>query len=824
MDSKARSKPMRNILERLLAFSENEYEVVIFGDNVILEEDIENWPICDILISFYSRGFPLAKAIDYVKLRKPFCVNDLLMQYTLLDRRLVLLILDSIDVPTPHRIQISRDNGPELPEEVMELVGRDFNIDFSRPLFLQEQNIQIEADLIKTSNKILKKPFVEKPCNGEDHNVYIYYPSDKGGGVRKLFRKVANRSSEFVPDVTEIRQTGSYIYEELINVENQEDVKVYTVGLNYTHAETRKSPTVDGIVRRNADGKEVRYVTLLTEEEQEIARRVCMAFGQTICGFDLLRSGSKSYVIDVNGFSFVKGNEDYYQNCAKILRETFRRAVKKRKPSLSAEPVLVDQWKLKSYISVFRHADRTPKQKVKVVIKSDVLAKYLVDGKDTVVKKKDQITEIRNTISGLVSKDPSLNSPKLEQLIEVLTVRCNHADTKLQLKSIVGSDNRTCFLLIAKWGGEFTHAGRHHSKDLGDNLLKELNMLNKKIVEEVQVFSSSERRALATADVFSKAFIPLAELPADFVKINKELLDDNFTTKEDLDCNRTRITEKISNMSFECSEQNSSSNIIKKFDQTLRSMRSNMQKNFEILDVNNLQRKWCCSETPLLFRERWEKLIREFCDREGEPDIFKVSEIYDSLKYDALHNRTFMEKIFSDEKDPLNFREIYENAKFIFTQIAPSEYGVDNEEKLKIGKKVSSLLLRKIILDLTEAKSSSNCFTRLYFTKESHMYTLLNLILLSTSCNFEVTGNEVIELDYLSQVCFELYEKKSVVGDSHTSKYSIRIGISPGAHNENVFDLTLDSKHSLSVLPRKFFTEYLELNDVLSKWLNMLDS
>ena len=44
-------------------------------------------------------------------------------------------------------------------------------------------------DTIEVEGCVFHKPFVEKPISAEDHTVHIYFPSDYGGGCRKLFRK-----------------------------------------------------------------------------------------------------------------------------------------------------------------------------------------------------------------------------------------------------------------------------------------------------------------------------------------------------------------------------------------------------------------------------------------------------------------------------------------------------------------------------------------------------------------------------------------------------------------------------------------------------------
>lgn len=318
MDKKARSKPMGEILNRL---DKELFEIVYFGDDVILNAPVGEWPMCDVLIAFYSSGYPLGKAEAYAELRKPFLLNDLKMQRVLQDRRRVYDLLEASGIDVPRHVFMNRDG----------YVSHNSSNSDSMCGDGEEDELVEHDDHIEVNGVVIHKPFVEKPVDADDHNLAIYYPTSAGGGCKKLFRKVGDRSSCFYPDINEIRREGSYIYEEFVETQGT-DVKMYTVGPDYGHAEARKSPTVDGKVERNEDGKEVRFPVILTLREKEIARRIVIVFKQLVCGFDLLRvqegDSLVSYVCDVNGWSFVKNSRKYYDDCAQLLTEHMLAVVK----------------------------------------------------------------------------------------------------------------------------------------------------------------------------------------------------------------------------------------------------------------------------------------------------------------------------------------------------------------------------------------------------------------------------------------------------------------------------------------------------------------
>ncbi|KAL0092063.1 histidine phosphatase superfamily-domain-containing protein [Phycomyces blakesleeanus] len=867
MDRKARSKPMRYILNRLLAHGN--FEIVIFGDKTILDEDVENWPGCDFLICFFSGDFPLEKAVKYTNLRHPFVVNNVAMQSLLWDRRVVLSVLDAIGVPTPPRLVVSRDGGARVDKDAAAEFKEFTGMDMERVLAKYTNNstgVKITEDGIEADGKKLLKTFIEKPIDGENHNINIYYSKDKGGGGRRLFRKIGNKSSEFDSSLNLASTEGSWIYEKLMETENCEDIKLYTVGPTFVHAETRKSPTVDGLVKRNTDGKEIRYCAELTQEETDIARKVSKAFGQSVCGLDLLRVQGKSYVIDVNGWSFVKGNDHYYDQCARLLSEDFYRSVQRR-PSMLVDTIPPEiapenSWRLKGFVGVFRHGDRTPKEKVKISVMSQPFIDLLDGSKQEVVfRQKHQLGLVSSAVEECLEKNLE-DSTKLRTLKEILEKKRELPGTKVQLKPQF--DKTTGELkklqVNVKWGGEFTHAGLHQARDLGENLRKDMNILNRNVMDNVKIYSSSERRCRATADVFARWFLGQPDSIEGIITESKFLLDDSNASKEPGDAVKKQLKEllrpghiipelQLAQMGWP-KDLPQPHLVLQEISRIMARMQRVMNENWSTKNVDELQRRWCCFESPTLFKERWEKMFRYFCnnvsgDDSDDPEVRRradaervidpswIPEMYDMLKYDALHNRPFLQAIFSadgtvpddrnsrrlsgDNTTPCcgnnDLRDLYKNVRLMFDFIAPAEFGITDTEKMNIGMLISLPLLKSILRNLADMKRADNPKTRMYFTKESHVHALLNLVYLS-GVPTKGPRNRLPELDFLTQITFELYERNQL--SDGKKEYSLRIAFSPGAHYDSVLDLHMDAEHCLKVAPRKNLLPHLSLEEVVA--------
>ncbi|XP_063101568.1 inositol hexakisphosphate and diphosphoinositol-pentakisphosphate kinase 2 isoform X1 [Cavia porcellus] len=847
MAKKSKSKPMKEILERISLFKY--ITVVVFEEEVILNEPVENWPLCDCLISFHSKGFPLDKAVAYAKLRNPFVINDLNMQYRIQDRREVYSILQAEGILLPRYAILNRD--PNNPKECNLIEGEDH---------------------VEVNGEVFQKPFVEKPVSAEDHNVYIYYPTSAGGGSQRLFRKIGSRSSVYSPE-SNVRKTGSYIYEEFMPTDGT-DVKVYTVGPDYAHAEARKSPALDGKVERDSEGKEVRYPVILNAREKLIAWKVCLAFKQTVCGFDLLRANGQSYVCDVNGFSFVKNSMKYYDDCAKILGNIVMRELAPQfhipwSIPLEAEDIPIvpttsgTMMELRCVIAVIRHGDRTPKQKMKMEVRHqkffDLFEKC--DGYKSgklKLKKPKQLQEVLDIARQLLmelgqNNDSEIeeNKSKLEQLKTVLEMYGHFSgiNRKVQLTYLPHGCPKTSseeedsrreepsLLLVLKWGGELTPAGRVQAEELGRafrcmypggqgdyagfpgcGLLR----LHSTYRHDLKIYASDEGRVQMTAAAFAKGLLALeGELTPILVQMVKSanmngLLDsDNdslSSCQQRVKARLHEILQKDRDFTAEDYEKLTPSgsisliksmhlikNPVKTCDKVyslIQNLTSQIRHRMEDPKSSDIQLYH--SETLELMLRRWSKLEKDFKTKNGRYDISKIPDIYDCIKYDVQHNGSLKLE---------DTMELYRLSKALADIVIPQEYGITKAEKLEIAKGYCTPLVRKIRSDLQRTQDDDtvnklhpvysrgvlsperHVRTRLYFTSESHVHSLLSILRYGALCDESKDEqwkravdylNIVSELNYMTQIVIMLYEDPNKDLSSE-ERFHVELHFSPGA-------------------------------------------
>eukprot|EP00096_Caligus_rogercresseyi_P004244 TRINITY_DN1843_c0_g1_i3.p1 TRINITY_DN1843_c0_g1~~TRINITY_DN1843_c0_g1_i3.p1 ORF type:complete len:639 (+),score=149.02 TRINITY_DN1843_c0_g1_i3:189-2105(+) len=211
-------------------------------------------------------------------------------------------------------------------------------------------------------------------------------------------------------------------------------------------------------------------------------------------------------------------------------------------------------------------------------------------------------------------------------------------------------------------------------------------------------------------------------------------------------------------------------------------------------------------ETWELMARRWNKLEKDFLSKNDVYDISKIPDIYDCIKYDIQHNRNILP---SPEAE-----ELYIYAKNMADVVIPQEYGMTRGEKLAIAQGICAPLLRKIRSDLQrnieEDSFEEECDTvnrlnpryssgvsspgrhvrtRLYFTSESHIHSLLTVLseggLVDSQDEQWQRAMEYVslvsELNYMTQVVIMLYEDPTKDPTSD-QRFHVELHFSPGVN------------------------------------------
>ncbi|RLM93078.1 hypothetical protein C2845_PM08G27330 [Panicum miliaceum] len=717
MEKKVSCSPMEQILERLRAFGE--FEIIIFGDKVILQDLIESWPLCDCLIAFYSSGYPLEKAEKYAALRRPFLVNELVPQYLLHDRSKVYQQLKSYGVPVPTYAVVRR----EYPN--------------------QELNYFVEDDdFIEIHGKRFCKPFVEKPIDGDDHKIMIYYPSSAGGGMKELFRKVGNRSSEFYPDV------------------------------------------------------------------------------RKVCGFDLLR---------------------YYDAAACILRKMF---LDEKAPHISSTIPTSLPWKisepaqqseavrfrergtvgisrpseeLRCVIALIRHGDRTPKQKVKLKVTEEKLLKLMLkynSGKahtEAKLKSALQLQDLLDATRILVPRARSgresdsdvevEHAEKLRQVRAVLEEGGHFSGIyrKVQLKPSnwvrIPKDNREGeeeypveALMVLKYGGVLTHAGRKQAEELGryfrNNMYPSegpgLLRLHSTYRHDLKIYSSDEGRVQVSLVSKDSSMLDGLQDGTDDINEAKARLHDIITSSKVANCNEPvefpwmvdgagvpknaaqlltslaeltkQITAQVKMLSDDEDEKAAidSDSPNHPYDQAKALGKAEIDKDRISAGLP------CGSESFLLMFARWKKLER---------DLYN-----ERKKYDLLHN---------SHLNLTGLNDLFKVSQLLADGVIPNEYGINPKQKLQIGSKVSSTK-RKERCYYEDVRNE--CFERSSSNKksidldDSHKETKYCLDPKSSLYQLFKTR----ELDYMSYIVLRMFENTEVPLE-HPKRFRIEMTFSHGA-------------------------------------------
>lgn len=525
---------------------------------------------------------------------------------------------------------------------------------------------------------------------------------------------------------------------------------------------------------------------------------------------------------------------------------------------------------LRCVVAVIRHGDRTPKQKMKMEVRHPrfftlwASQKEEVNGRHLKLKKPAQLQEVLDISRTLLSEVEAGNADleieekrgKLEQLKSVLEMYGHFSgiNRKVQLKyqprgrpqassSEEGESQdvpkEPSLLLILKWGGELTPAGRVQAEELGrifrcmypgGNQGLGLLRLHSTYRHDLKIYASDEGRVQMTAAAFTKGLLALeGELTPILFQMVKSahtngLLDNDCAASGVQQATKARLQDllqadrDLTPAEFReinpCSVRSieAALNLIGNPARCCHKIYELVANLVEVIrakrdDTKSINGVLYHGETWELMARRWGKLEKDFRQRDNRYDISKIPDIYDCIKYDLQHNQAALKYVQA--------QELYVLVKALADVVIPQEYGLTDPEKLLIGQGICNPLLRKIRADLQRnieeesvADESVNRLdpryshgvsspgrhvrTRLYFTSESHLHSLLNVLRFGglvkgiEKCDEQWQRamdyiSQVSELNYMAQVVIMLYEDPTK-DPSSEQRFHVELHFSPGVN------------------------------------------
>ena len=490
-----------------------------------------------------------------------------------------------------------------------------------------------------------------------------------------------------------------------------------------------------------------------------------------------------SLVIDVNGWSAVKNSKKYYDDCALILSEhvlakmqpkavtcisalsplmttvknlnlitslgtvgriasmnpklsarhkrnstTFDAPVSEIPHELALNPASLQsmrtktqthQEELRCVITIIRHGDRTPKQKLKRDIESEDFLKYFEDhsknAKALKIKEKNEMLSFLELVNASITKlelQGGTNPGVMQRALQIRSIlersKITGLNRKIQMKprkweeTPDGAKKKVSALqLIVKWGGDLTILGEKQAERLGNRLREELYpsnndggilRLHSTFRHDMKIRTSDEGRVMKTAAAFTKGMLELeGDLPPILVSlVHKEkdslhMLDHTGHTAVEADLKKCKdrisilMTQDINyaDMTKEMRESLVGPECLVSLHRSLKKI-GNPRKALAAIysTIGNL-----CLELEVMFGGIEEDVV-EGGHRHSfhqHQEVLSGIKLYKGESLQELYDRwTFVQDKFYDRKkdrfDLSTIPDVHDNARFDMLHVSPFIY------------------------------------------------------------------------------------------------------------------------------------------------------